>query len=306
MPIKTKKRRGFEKKKSLYGLLFCVPWVIGMLAFFVIPLLKSIWYSFCEVGFADTGGIKTQFIGLENINFVLKQDPYFATNLGDSISSFAFSFPIIIVLSLLFAVLLNQKFKGRIFIRGIFFLPVIIATGVVMQNLTSSVSGQPAMQEIGSAGGYAVSAIDFSDVLSNLNIPQSMITLISDYVAKVFNIVWKTGIQTVLFVSGMQTIPDQQYEVSKIEGASKWEEFWFVTIPSLKNIILLVMMFTMVDLFVTVESPVVNQAFELVKSMSYGLSSAALWIYMFIAMAISAVVLIAYQKCCLKRWDERR
>lgn len=306
MSVKTKRSRGFERKKSLYGFAFCIPWIIGMLAFFVIPLFKSIWYSFCEVGFADTGGIKTTFLGLENINFVLKQDPYFLTNLGDSISSFLLSFPIIMVLSLLFAVLLNQKFRGRIFVRGIFFLPVIIATGVVMQNLNSAVSGQPTMQELGSAGGYAVSSIDFNDVLSNLDIPKSMITLISDYVAKVFNIIWKTGIQTVLFVSGMQTIPDQQYEVSKIEGASKWEEFWFVTIPSLKNIIQLVMMYTMVDLFVTVESPVVNQAYELAGSMSYGLSSAALWVYMSIAMVIAAIILILYQRSCMRRWDDRR
>ncbi len=299
----NRKKRGFERKKALYGFTFCIPWLIGMISFFVIPLFKSIWYTFCDVQFGLMGGIETDFLGIENLKYVMKQDPYYSLNLGESISTFAFSFPIIIILSLFFAVLLNQKFKGRMFVRGIFFLPVIIATGVVMENLTSSVSGQPAMQQIGSAGGYAVSAVDFNEILGNLDIPESLITLISDYIGKVFNIVWKTGIQTVLFLSGLQTIPDQHYEVSRIEGATKWEEFWFVTIPSLKNIILLVMMFTMVDLFVTVESPVVNQAFEWINSMSYGLSSAALWAYMAIAMAISGVVLVVYKKCCLDRWE---
>ncbi len=298
-----KKKRGFESKKAFYGFAFCIPWLFGMIAFFVIPLFKSIWYTFCDVQFANEGGIVTEFVGLENLNYVLKLDPYYSLNLGESVSSFVFSFPIIIILSLFFAVLLNQKFKGRMFVRGIFFLPVIIATGVVMENMTSSVSGQPAMQQIGSAGGFAVSGIDFNEVLGNLDIPEALITVISDYIGKVFNIVWKTGIQTVLFLSGLQTIPDQHYEVSRIEGASKWEEFWFVTIPSLKNIILLVMMFTMVDLFVTVESPVVGQAFEWINSIAYGLSSAALWAYMVVAMGISAIVLVIYKKFCLDRWE---
>ena len=132
--------------------------------------------------------------------------------------------------------------------------------------------------------------------------PASIISLISEYVNKVFDIVWKTGIQVVLFISGMQTIPEQLYEVSKIEGASKWEEFWFVTIPMLKNIIFLVMLYTMVDLFITVESPVVAQAFGLINAMSFGISSAILWSYILIAIVISGVILFLYKKFCMDRW----
>ena len=211
-------------------------------------------------------------------------------------------FPIIVILSLIFAIILNQNFRGRIFARAIFFLPVIIATGVVMKTMSSSVSGQPVMQDIGSPGGYSVSAIDFNNILSNLDLPASIISLISEYVNKVFDIVWKTGIQVVLFISGMQTIPEQLYEVSKIEGASKWEEFWFVTIPMLKNIIFLVMLYTMVDLFITVESPVVAQAFGLINAMSFGISSAILWSYILIAIVISGVILFLYKKFCMDRW----
>ena len=171
-----------------------------------------------------------------------------------------------------------------------------------MKTMSSSVSGQPVMQDIGSSGGYSVTAIDFNQVLGNLNLPDSLISLISEYIAKVFDIVWKTGIQVVLFISGMQTIPDQLYEVSKIEGASKWEEFWFVTIPMLKNIILLVMLYTMVDLFITVESPVVSQAYGLINAMSFGISSAILWSYILIAIGISGVILLLYKKFCMDRW----
>lgn len=297
-----KKHRGFESKKAIYGFCFIIPWLIGIISLFIVPLAKSLWYAVSEVGFANSGGIETEFVGFENINYIFTVDPDFMTNLGESVSEFAFSFPIIVILSLIFAILLNQNFHGRVFARAIFFLPVIIATGVVMQTMSSSVSGQPLMNDVGSSGGYSVSAIDFNRVLSNLDLPASLISVISEYVNKVFDIVWKTGIQVVLFISGMQTIPDQLYEVSKIEGATKWEEFWFVTIPMLKDIILLVMLYTMVDLFITVESPVVAQAFGLINAMSFGLSSAILWSYILIAIAISALILIVYKKFCMDRW----
>lgn len=300
MKLTIKKHKGFEVKKARYGFYFVLPWTIGMLFLFVIPLLKSIFYTFSEVGFADSGGIETTFTGFYNLDYVFNVDPNFVPNLLESVKQFALSFPIIVILSLIFALMLNQKFHGRIFIRAIFFLPVIIATGVVLKNLNASVSGGTTGFE--SSGGYAVSKIDFSDVLSSLSVPKGFIDLISEYVNTVFNLVWKTGIQVVLFVSGMQTIPDQLYEVSKIEGASKWEEFWFVTVPMMKNILLLVILYTMVDLFITIDSPVVTQAFNLLNSMSYGLSSAMLWAYILIALAISATILLVYKKCCMDRW----
>lgn len=295
-----KGHKGFEAKKARYGFYFILPWMIGMLFLFVIPLIKSLWYTFNDVGFADSGGIQTTFTGLYNIKYVFTVDPNYMPNLLESVKKFVLSFPIIVILSFIFALILNQKFHGRTFVRAIFFLPVIIATGVVMKNLNASISGGTTGFE--SSGGYAVSQIDFSGVLSSLSIPKGFIDLISGYINTVFNLVWKTGIQVILFVSGMQTIPDQLYEVSKIEGATKWEEFWFVTIPLMKNIILLVILYTMVDLFITVDSPVVSQAFNLVNSMAYGLSSAMLWMYILIVLAISAIILFVYKKCCLDRW----
>ena len=297
-----RKHRGFENKKALYGVAFITPWLIGIAAFFIIPLFKSVWYAFSDVTFGDKGGIVTKFSGLYNFNYIFRKDPDFLTNLGDSISSFITTFPMVIVLSLIFALVLNQKFHGRTFARAIFFLPVIIATGVVMKNLTASVSGQPAIDSLGSTGGYSVTSINFDDILGELNLPEEVIKLISDYINATFNIVWKTGIQVVLFLSGLQTIPDQLYEVSKIEGASKWEEFWFITIPMLKNIILLVMLYTMVDLLVTVDNTVVSQAYTLVSSASYGLSSAMLWSFLVIVLLIIGIILFVYKKFCMDRW----
>ena len=170
-----KKRRGFEAKKSLYGFCFIIPWLIGMIALFIIPLFKSIWYSCCDVGFGMEGGIVTDYIKFDNFNYIFKSDPDFVTNLTTSISDFAFRFPIVIVLSLIFAIILNQKFVGRTFARAIFFLPVIIATGVVMKSISSSTSGQPMMGDVSSVSGFSVASIDFGAVLANLDEPPNPI-----------------------------------------------------------------------------------------------------------------------------------
>lgn len=302
MQIIKKRNHGFETKKAWYGFCFTIPWIIGLIIFFVIPLFKSLSYAFSELSIGDHGDMISTFIGFDNFNYAFTIDPDFVNNLIESISDFLFSFPIVLVLSLIFAILLNQKFYGRTFVRGVFFLPVIIATGIVMQMMSSSVSGQPAMQGMGETGAYAVSAIDFGAILKNLDLPTTVVSLIEEYVNRVFDIVWRTGVQVTLFVSGMQTIPDQLYEVSKIEGASKWEEFWFVTIPLLKDIILLVMFYTMVDLLISVSNPAISQAYAFINSIQYGLSSAMLWSYMTGAMAISGIILLAYKKFCMDRW----
>ena len=300
--LRQKQKRGFESKKAFYGFAFTIPWIIGMIVFFIIPLIKSIIYAFSEVSFAEDGGMKTTFLWFDNFNYAFKTDPDFVKNFIESITDFLFNFPLIIILSLIFAIILNQKFFFRTFARAVFFLPVIIATGVVIQMMSSSVSGQPAMQSMGNSGGYAVTSIDFGNILKNLNLPSSAVGLIEEYITKIFDIVWKTGVQVILFVSGMQTIPDQLYEVSKIEGASKWEEFWFVTIPLMKDIILLVMFYTMVDLFITVNSPAVSQAYVFINSIQYGVSSAMLWSYMLGAIGISGIILLVYKKSCMDRW----
>lgn len=301
--INMRRKKGLESKKSLYGFLFVLPWMIGIIALFIIPLGKSMWYTVSEVGFGDAGGIEAIFTGYENFQYIFTQDPNYVTNLRDSCITFMYQFPIIVIISLLFATILNQKFRGRLLVRSIFFLPVIIATGVVMQQMSSSVAGQPLMQGLGSEGGYDMSLIDIDTVFKGLDFPEQVVDLLSRYISIIFNLIWNTGIQVILFMSGMQTIPDQMYEVSKIEGATRWEEFWFVTIPMLKNIILIVMLYNMVDSFITINSPVVQQAYNLINALSYGLSSAMLWGYIIIAIGISALLVGAYHRFCMKRWE---
>ena len=115
---KLKKHRSIEHLKSRYGFMFSLPWLIGVIIFFLLPLVQSIIYSFAEVKLR-VGGLDTSLIGLENYLYVLKEDGQFTNNLGKSLSNFAYSFPLILILSLILGILLNQEFKGRVFFRAL-------------------------------------------------------------------------------------------------------------------------------------------------------------------------------------------
>ncbi len=300
----AKKRRAssFEARKARYGFYFIVPWLFGMATFFLLPLVKSIWYSLSDVYFDMDGALKTDFVLFSNFKYLFNVDPDFINNLRDSIVTFSYKLPVIVILSLLFSIMLNQKFKGRLFMRSLFFLPVIIASGVVMEKITGFSGAR--MSVSGSVNNvYASGTSDLQQILINLNFSDTVVAILLKYIFQIFNLIWSTGVQTILFISGLQTIPAQLYEVSKVEGATKWEEFWFITVPMLRNIIFLVMVYTIIDLFVTVDSPVVGQAYALLDSLQYGLSSSMLWMYFVIAGTISGVLLFLYNRLCIRKWE---
>jgi ABC-type sugar transport system permease subunit len=214
-----------------------------------------------------------------------------------------YSLPIIVILSLVFACVLNQRFKGRLFARALFFLPVIVASGVVMQMITSSGYGEPVTMSLGGSNSYMGGMIDFNAVLGQMGFSADIINFFSVYISEIFTLIWSIGVQTILFISGLQTIPAQLYEVSKVEGASKWEEFWYITVPMLRNIIFLVIIYTMVELCLAEDNAVITQAYNLMQVQVYGRSSSMLWMYFLATMAFSGVILLVYNRFCMKKWE---
>ncbi len=296
----ARKKKGVEALKSRYGMLFVLPWVIGLILFFVVPLFSSIYYSFCNVNIVS-GGVNTTFVGLTHYKYAINSDPYYLENLKNAISSFTVQVPIILALSLILAIILNQKFHGRMIARAIFFLPVIIATGVIISYLAKA--GMVLGDTSGDAAAAYSSMINFDAILANLGLPEEINELISGYISSVFNLLWSCGVQIILFISGLQSIPDHLYEVARVEGCSKWEEFWYITFPMLGNNILLVMVYTMIEL-ITANEYVMASAYDLMSTQTvYDRSSAMLWMYFVIVGAIMALVLVAYNQFCLKKWS---
>lgn len=300
--MRRRKATGIERLKVRYGRMFVIPWTIGFILFFLVPLVESIAYAFSHVSLVDENMLT--FAGLEHFRYLIKDDLNFIDNLKDAVISFIYSLPIIVALSMIFALILNQKFRGRLFARAVFFLPVIIATGVVMKFVTGEAIGNGAALNTAMGDTQSYSGIQFDQLLINLGLPQSVTELLSDYIARVFNLVWSCGIQILLFVAGMQSIPDQLYEVSKIEGATAWEEFWFVTFPMLGNVTFLVLIYTIVDLFTAFDNPIMTQAYDLIsKNSLYDRSSAILWGYFVVVGVVGGLILLAYNRFLMKKWN---
>lgn len=293
-------KSGLIKNRNKYAYTFVAHWALGLILFFGYPLISSIWYGFNEVSIIP-GKIVTEFKGFENFTYLLQKDPDFINNMRDSIISIFYSLPIIISVSIIIAVLLNQKFFGRTVIRAVFFIPVILSTSVVMNILSgdSSIITVPLF----SSGKSGMGIIDYEGILKNLNFPNQVLPFLTFLLSHTISLIWSCGVQTILFLAGLQSIPTSLYEVSKIEGANKWEEFWLITVPSLRHIISLVLIYTMIDLFADMKNKVVSIAYSLMVTQNFGSSSAMLWMYFLIVITVIVIIYTLYQKLCVKRWE---
>ena len=297
------KTRGVEAIRRRQGYTFIIHWIIGLIVFILVPLVNSIRYSFSDVSISAEG-ISVKFKGLEHYKEILFNDPNYLDNARDSIGNLIYTLPIILALSLIFAVLLNQKFVGRTVARAIYFLPVIIATTNILSLMNSgNVRGSSIVVSSGAEYSYG-SIIDFTEILRNLSLPAKITEVFSDYLQNVFNLIFDCGVQIILFLAGLQSIPSSLYEVSKIEGATKWDEFWFITIPMLRNVISLVIIYTMIEYFTAISNPVIRQAYSALQDRQiYDLSSAMLCFYFLIGLSIMGLIVLLYNKYCMKRWE---
>lgn len=295
-----KKMKSIEDIKSSYGWLFISTWLIGVVLFFAIPVIQSFIYSFSQMTINEDG-VNTVWIGLKNYNYVINEHTDYLNWLSRSITNFVYSLPVIVLLSMVLALLLNQKFRGRLFFRALYFMPVIIATGVVI-DLISGMSGSDmtssSVNESVSGGMFSV-----QDIIAVLSLPAEVAEFVQKIISDIFNLIWNSGIQTVLFLAGLQSIPATLYEASKVEGATKWEEFWFITFPMLSNVTLLVIIYTMVELFISNNNVVVSHVYDLMRAAVYDETSAMMWFYFLSIGIVMGIIVGVYKKFLQDRWS---
>ena len=208
--MKRNKNRGIEALKSRYGWICISPWIVGLVLFFGLPIIQSVIYTFSDVKLA-TGGLQTEFVGLENYKYIFAQNADYLDYIAVAVIQFLYSFPVILIISIILAIMLNQKFKGRIFFRALYFLPVIIASGAVLSVVLSSVSDGVANIEADES--VAMAMFDVDEIVTSLGLPSKIGEYFVTIIDGIMIMIWNCGIQTVLFISGMQTIPPLLYEV---------------------------------------------------------------------------------------------
>ena len=230
-------------KKQIAGWIFVLPFIIGFLCYFLPVIVNSLIYSFSDIKTTDAG-METTFTGLKNFTYAIKSDTKFVQYLATSVSTLLANTPSILIFSLFIAVVLNQKMPVRAAFRAIFFIPVIIATGMIeradLNNAVLNNLNTASAIDTGALAGSSqmFSLEDITQLLSSLNFSVTLTSYVSAAVNNILDIVNQSGIQILIFLAGLQSISPAIYESAEIEGATAWECFWKITFPMISPMIL--------------------------------------------------------------------
>ena len=299
---KRRRSASLEKRKARGGWLFVLPFVLGFILIYLPIVFDSIKYSFHEIKVlpaSQGGGYNLIPVGFKNYTSALLEDPDFVKVLLSGLQSLALDVPIILIFSLFMAVLLNQKMIGRAAFRAIFFIPVILSTGLMetieSTNVLSDYMGEASGINDGSGQSTSaeiVSAMDIEKLLSGMAVGGELVGVVTDTINRIYDIVNRSGVQMLIFLAGLQSISPAIYESVQIDGATAWETFWKITFPMITPMILVNAVYTIIDSFTTNSNTVMTFIANIYSSKANGnvLSSAMSWIYFLIVILIIAAV----------------
>ena len=285
-----KKRVSLKRRKALAGFLFSLPFIIGFLVFFVIPFVQAISFSLSELQFTEEGYDLT-YRGIANYYYIVFVDVDFIPLFLEEIGEVIIDLPLILFFSFFSALVLNQKFKGRFLARAIFFLPVILGAGIILRLQQEDY--MTAFLQQAEQTGFAFSGQALREFLMQLRLPEEMLDYILDAVERIPEIVRASGIQILIFLAGLQSIPPSMYEASRVEGATAWENFWMITLPMLSPLIVTNVVYTIVDSFTAAN----NEFVELIRSTAIGGAGFGIGMAMSIVYfaAIMIILLITFK-----------
>ena len=250
-----KMRFSLSQKRAITGLLFLSPWLIGFTWFYLRSLIMSVEFSLSNIHMdGNTVGYTLSWAGLSHYLFALTEHGSFRQVLTESMIDMVVDLPLIIFFSLFMAIILNQKFRGRTLARAIFFLPVILNSGAIQSALDMSrqlmaggISSVSAQVTESSANGINVSY--YLNLFGDLLIPPVVLEYIMGAIARINAIITASGVQIIIFIAALQSVPSALYEVAKIEGATAYETFWKITFPMVSPLIITNVVYTVVVSF---------------------------------------------------------
>ena len=296
MKKQKNKLAGLQKRKALSGYLFILPFIIGFLVFMIKPLFQSLYMSFCTVELGS-GNFNPIWTGLENFQYAFAVDPEFNRLLVEEITRMMIYSVAIIVFSFFVALVLSQKFHGRALVRAIFFLPVILSSGVILgletdnqlmatlatqiEETTQNISITGALEEILRTAGVGVRAFE----------------KVFEIIDNIYDVAIASGIQIIIFLSGLQTIPSSMYEAADIEGCTKWESLWKITFPMISSMFLVNWIYTVIDFCMRSDNEVIEKIqVVMIDQMKYGRASAMSWVYFVLILAFIGVTALLISK----------
>lgn len=289
------KKMKLKARSAWAGFFFTTPFILGFLFFFLQPLLQSLRFVFSDVDVL-AGGYHSSFSGWDNLYFAFRQDSNFSGNLRESVVNIVWEVPVVLIFALLFALVLNHKFHGRIFARAVFFLPAVIGSGLVLSIVFQDAAGAAILSGDSIVAGTQTESTVLKDLLLNAGFGRDIVNTVTSLSDSLFSLTWKTGIQMIIFLAGLQSISPSLYEAASIEGATVWEGFWKVTLPMLLPILKLNVVYSIVDSFTSTDNSVMRQVMNNVRLSRYGWAAAMSWSYFVLAALVLAVVFIVFAR----------
>lgn len=294
---KKSRSASLDKRKARAGYVFVLPFIISFIIIYLPIIIDSVTYSFNEIKIIPGGGYYLEFVGLQNYQEAFFEDPQFVQKLTSGIQQLIFDIPAIVIFSLFMAVLLNQKMIGRAAFRAIFFIPVILSTGIIesidTQNNTfmNYMNSDNSIETGASSGGVTqiISAVDFENLFENMKVGTELVDYVINLINNIYNIINRSGVQMLIFLAGLQSISPAIYESCEIDGASAWETFWKITLPMVSPMILVNTIYTVIDSF-TSESNSVMSYISSVYTQNDVLSNAMSWVYFLLVLLIIGLV----------------
>ena len=288
------KKLSVKQKNSITGILFVLPFLLGIFTVFGVALGESLWYSLQKFVMFD-GIAKPEFTGIDNFRTALFVNPTFLRTIFDTVVEMLLNLPIILIFSFFAANLLNQKFKGRALARAIFFFPVVSTIGII----ATLSSGDLLMGQMmpGGGGGDTSVAGQVRNLMFSTNINPTILNYLFGAVDRIYTIVNMSGVQILIALAGLQAIPFSLYESSEIDGATSWEKFWKITFPMMGPMLILNAVYTIIDLLTRTDNDLMAQIRGTVfQAGQTGLGSAMSWIYFAVITLMLAIIILPASK----------
>lgn len=278
-------------KRSIVGFSFTIPWVIGVIYFFIIPMIQSFIYSITDIDIQKT--VDYTFKGFGEYQRFFLEDSLFIRTLFNTVFGMLLSVSMVMFFSLFMANILVQKFHGQKLARTIFFLPFIVASGMVIAVIKGDVYSADIINTTHSSQ-FQITVL--RNILHSINLSNGLITTITNMLNSLFEISWKCGLQILIFMSGLQSISPSIKEAAKMEGATGWEYFWKVAFPILTPIFQLNLVYSIIDSFTDYSNVIIKRIYNLSASQELSESTALAWIYFGIIFLIIGLVFLLIRR----------
>ncbi|MFA7529961.1 MAG: sugar ABC transporter permease [Bacilli bacterium] len=241
------KKLPFKKQKKIVAYIFLLPWLVGLIVFFLPPLIDTLYSSFFSYNIDRNTGMK--WAGFQNFRTFFNPNETILTSAINSLVEVLYTIPVALIFSLFIALILNSKFKGRGIVRTIFFLPLIFGLKVIHVVMANNPTLALLDNEV-STSGSVMGVLSVSSVVQFLydsGLPRGFLDAIISPINRIFSIITFTGVQILLFLAALQSIDKKLYEVAAIEGCNKYESFWKITLPMVFPTMKIVVVYTIID-----------------------------------------------------------